>query len=673
MNVVTQDINANVSQENNIQFICAMQGDNDTMKINVHIYDRNEPYTLPSGQGIEYVLEGTAGHGIGICNTKDVKLVDSNTISFPLSKNLLSRNGQLTLSIVVIDSTDANNPKRLSTFPFYIKVVNAPLDKSSMDTSGMTSEFNILDDLIKRGEVFLVRIENDINQFEQIDKPIIDADIQRMDEIIESWDNSSTGYKKQIEDFLKNGGSSSGSGGSTGSGSNGNIAYYETFADFKKDYDANNINAETLVVIKEDNSIIYTLNTTLGNNMSLASSSGALTQTVNNGIINNIVVNADSGYYFPINYSPLVPSGIDVIRDSYTQITIVGVLTSDTDITLDDTVAKTTPSAPSGLTGGIQAINGTTSAMEYASSSTASSWTTCGSGSTSVSAGTWYVRYKATDTSYVSPCTSVVAKDVVPVPSAVTNLSVSSKTSNSVTLTFTAPSSYDHIKVFCSTSSSVSNSNYNYSSSNLTSSSYTFSNLTTGTKYYFVAYAYNVYGDSSSASNIVSGTPELQKVYLYKEGDECTSITGGWQLEGYNNGTLVDGYAPHCSKKSTYLACDLSSSDSMGTEIFKTVNNASFLINNKARNIYVEYSLSTDDDLSGGDRVNLNMSNGRIVSFRETGTNKVASFTSQIREDTTDFVDFLNSLNSVESLKLKINMHLDKYVHFKVHNIYYVM
>lgn len=666
MNVITQDINANVSQENNIQFICAMQGDNDTMIINVHIFDENEPYTLPSGTGIEYVLEGTAGHGIGICNTKDVKLVDSNTISFPLSKNLLSRNGQLTLSIVVIDTTDANNPKRLSTFPFYIKVVNAPLDKSSMDTSGMTSEFNILEDLIKRGELFLVKIENDIKQFEDIDKPIIDADIQRMEDIIDSWEDSSTGYKKQIEDYLNGGG---------GSGGNGNIAYYETFKEFKDDLDAGHIDAETLIIINEDNHIIYTLNTTLGNNMSLASSSGALTQTVNNGIINNIIVNADSGYYFPINYSPLAPSGIDVIRDSYTQITIVGVLTSDTDITLDDTIAKTTPSAPSGLTGGIQAINGTTSAMEYASSSTASSWTTCGSGSTSVSAGTWYVRYKATDTSYVSPCTSVVAKDVVPVPSAVTNLSVSSKTSSSVTLTFTTPSSYDHIKVFCSTSSSVSNSNYSYSSSNLTSSSYTFSNLTSGTTYYFVAYAYNIYGDSSSASNIVSGTPELQKVYLYKEGDECTSITGGWQLEGYNNGTLVDGYAPHCSKKSTYLACDLSSSDSMSTEIFKTVNNASYLISNKARNIYIEYSLSTDDDISGGDKVNLNMGNGCILSLRETGTRKLRSCYTQGQEiaNPSLLADYLNSLNSVKPLKLKVCVNLGTYIHLKIHNIYYVM
>lgn len=668
MNVITQDINANVSQENNIQFICAMQGDNDTMIINAHIFDENEPYTLPSGTGIEYVLEGTAGHGIGICNTKDVKLVDSNTISFPLSKNLLSRNGQLTLSIVVIDTTDANNPKRLSTFPFYIKVVNAPLDKSSMDTSGMTSEFNILEDLIKRGELFLVKIENDIKQFEDIDKPIIEADIQRMEDIIDSWEDSSTGYKKQIEDYLNGGGGSGGNG-------NGNIAYYETFKEFKDDFDAGHIDTETLIIINEDNHIIYTLNTTLGNNMSLASSSGALTQTVNNGIIDNIVVNADSGYYFPINYSPLVPSGIDVIRDSYSQITIVGVLTSDTDITLDDTVAKTTPSAPFGLTGGTQAINGTTSAMEYASSSTASSWTTCGSGSTSVSAGTWYVRYKATDTSYVSPCTSVVAKDVVPAPSAVTNLSISSKTSSSVTLTFTAPSSYDHIKVFCSTSSSVSNSNYNYSSSNLTSSSYTFNNLTSGKKYYFVAYAYNVYGDSSSASNIVSGTPELQKVYLYKEGDECTSITGGWQLEGYNNGTLVDGYAPHCSKKSTYLACDLSSSDSMGTEIFKTVNNASFLINNKAKDIYVEYSLSTDDDISGGNRVNLNMSNGCILSFRKTGTRQLQSCYTQEQAIASPemLVFYLKSLNSVEPLKLKVCVNLHKYVHFKVHNIYYVV
>ena len=69
---------------------------------------------------------------------------------------------------------------------------------------------------------------------------------------------------------------------------------------------------------------------------------------------------------------------------------------------------KGTQSAPN-VSGGIgSAINNTDTTMEYAASATAATWMTCTADSTPVTAGTWYVRYKETDTQKASPATEVM-------------------------------------------------------------------------------------------------------------------------------------------------------------------------------------------------------------------------------------------------------------------------
>jgi hypothetical protein len=72
-------------------------------------------------------------------------------------------------------------------------------------------------------------------------------------------------------------------------------------------------------------------------------------------------------------------------------------------------VSKGNQSAPTELTGGNLTIDGTTTDMEYAATSTATTWTTCSSDSTVVSNGEWYVRYKETDAKKASQAVPVTA------------------------------------------------------------------------------------------------------------------------------------------------------------------------------------------------------------------------------------------------------------------------
>ncbi|MGL6199558.1 MAG: hypothetical protein ACRC3H_11565 [Lachnospiraceae bacterium] len=74
--------------------------------------------------------------------------------------------------------------------------------------------------------------------------------------------------------------------------------------------------------------------------------------------------------------------------------------------------AKSKPRpAPTGISGGIEKIIGTTTAMEYASSSNAKNWTGCDDGTTSVMAGTWYVRFKITKMEKASRAAKVTVSE----------------------------------------------------------------------------------------------------------------------------------------------------------------------------------------------------------------------------------------------------------------------
>ena len=154
----------------------------------------------------------------------------------------------------------------------------------------------------------------------------------------------------------------------------------------------------------------YSVTVDAGENMTKTADSGDASQTDISDAMTDVVYTADEGYYFPTDYSVDTVNGISVTRDSYTQITVSGTPTDDTVITLTSPTAKTKADAPTSVT----AVNcttldnndgkltGVTAVMEYKKSD-AESWTDgTGSDITGLVPGTYYVRVKATDTTFVS-------------------------------------------------------------------------------------------------------------------------------------------------------------------------------------------------------------------------------------------------------------------------------
>lgn len=76
----------------------------------------------------------------------------------------------------------------------------------------------------------------------------------------------------------------------------------------------------------------------------------------------------------------------------------------------DLVIGKGKQDAPTGLATGTATITGTTSAMEYAATDTATTWTPCKDSSTEVIFGTWYVRYKETDTKKAGVAAKVIVE-----------------------------------------------------------------------------------------------------------------------------------------------------------------------------------------------------------------------------------------------------------------------
>ncbi|MDE6759271.1 MAG: Ig-like domain-containing protein [Lachnospiraceae bacterium] len=145
------------------------------------------------------------------------------------------------------------------------------------------------------------------------------------------------------------------------------------------------------------------------------SSSGAAIQENLSGAMTSVIYKAGAGYYFPADYGTMFgnKNGITVTWNSHNQITVSGKPTGNTAITLPALSVKAEQQIPQ-VTGGILKISGTTTAMEYASSPTATNWKTCGEGETVVSAGTWYVRYKETDTKKAGTPAAVTASPQTP-------------------------------------------------------------------------------------------------------------------------------------------------------------------------------------------------------------------------------------------------------------------
>lgn len=160
---------------------------------------------------------------------------------------------------------------------------------------------------------------------------------------------------------------------------------------------------------------------TPGNNMTKTSDSGNETQNNISGKIKDVVYNANEGYYFPEDYSIAEVNGVNVTRDSYTKITVSGIPTNDALITLTDPTAKTTPAAPTtavsknctNLDNNNGELIGVTTEMEYRKSDDTDWAPGTGNDITGLEPGTYYVRYKETDTTLPSENQELTIKKFV--------------------------------------------------------------------------------------------------------------------------------------------------------------------------------------------------------------------------------------------------------------------
>lgn len=153
----------------------------------------------------------------------------------------------------------------------------------------------------------------------------------------------------------------------------------------------------------------------IAGNATLKITSGNAAQTVSAGsAIADITVEAAEGYYLPDDYinGVVLPAGFQAGQDGKT-VTISGTPQSDVTITLPDAAEKSNRTDPPDVTGGVEMITGTKNTMEYAPSVDSSAWKSCTDGSTAVSAGTWYVRYKETDTQKASTAREVTVTEPV--------------------------------------------------------------------------------------------------------------------------------------------------------------------------------------------------------------------------------------------------------------------
>ena len=118
LNTITHEIDLNMSQPNNFQYVHVMQNDYGAEFIKCTLYDGNNPYIiscpkdsitvrcqLPNEREIETGVEST----------------DRNTITFKVTNNMTQVQGNVLVALCLFDTNGRKSP-----FPFVIKVANAP-------------------------------------------------------------------------------------------------------------------------------------------------------------------------------------------------------------------------------------------------------------------------------------------------------------------------------------------------------------------------------------------------------------------------------------------------------------------------------------------------------------------------------------------------------------------
>lgn len=148
MNEIIKNINLNVRQPNNFQLITAMQNDNETIKIIATLYNGNSLYTIEKSIDIIRLTGRTANDAIIDCIITDYT---NHTVTFVLTKNMLSSDGDMKLSISM---TDSSTNQILSTYPFTIKVHNSPVGSFSV------TEIKTLDEYVQKAKDYADEAKN---------------------------------------------------------------------------------------------------------------------------------------------------------------------------------------------------------------------------------------------------------------------------------------------------------------------------------------------------------------------------------------------------------------------------------------------------------------------------------------------------------------------------------
>lgn len=535
MKQLTHEINLNMTQPNNFEYVYAMQSDYDSEIVVATLYDRNTLYTIDANQA---VLNGVTENGNTIVYNNVTIDSDKHRISFPLTKEMLFESGDTRF---VVSFFDTRNNQRKSAFPFIIKSVSDAEGTLPVSVLKKISEY--VAEAAASAQEAKESAKNAKDSEDNAKKYATEAKSYAVGDTGiregENTDNSKY-YYEIIKALIENGGIGT-------EEKPANIKYYPTYGEFKTDFADGKIDKETLILIGEDVDHLYSVQIIPGDNMTWDASSGNLKQNSIIEKLNEVVLKANNDYYFPTSYFVASSNGIMVTRDSFTQISVSGKPTANTKIALLSPTEKGNQVAPTGLSNGYTQINGTTTNMEYAESASSSRWISCTSGSTSVATKTWYVRYKETDTLKASPATQVIV-ELEPAPSSIVDLKVINDTTNSVTLSFTKPSGAVKVNLYCSTSSDVNNTSYEKQTSITNSdTAYTFTGLTTNKTYYFCAYAENSSGLLSTKSNVVSVTLEENSL---------PPITDLKIISSTSNSVTLDFTKP---SNDVYLYCSTSS------------------------------------------------------------------------------------------------------------------
>lgn len=151
-------------------------------------------------------------------------------------------------------------------------------------------------------------------------------------------------------------------------------------------------------------------------NVHLGNNSGATIQLNVMDAIDEITIAANEGYYFSEEFQSLMnmhgATGLTFEFVDSTTMTITGTPNGTVELMIPSATEKLVPKAPDNLMDNFGLVVGTTLAMEYAASPEALEWTDCSNEFTELPYGTWYFRYKATETAMASPVATATSMEL---------------------------------------------------------------------------------------------------------------------------------------------------------------------------------------------------------------------------------------------------------------------